>query len=117
MEKWYQSGASIFLICWIDQSSGEGRCVTGFAGMMVLICLTFRKDTDLGMQGECVWKLGLCASAGVGDDYVELKNPVFHLRKRVYAAKEKRNEGHKANIAITSGPSVSSSENWENGPG
>lgn len=101
----------------MDQSRGEGRCATGFGDTMVLICLTCRKDTDLGMQGVCVWKLGLCAWAGVGGDYVELKNLVFHLRKRVYAAKEKRNEGHKANIAITSGPSVSSSENWESGPG
>lgn len=50
----------------VDQSRGEGRCVTGFGGMMVLICLTCRNDIDLGMQGECVWKLGLCAWAGVG---------------------------------------------------
>lgn len=62
-------------------------------------------------------EIGIVCMGWGGGNYVELKNLVFHLRKRVYAAKEKRNEGHKANIAITSGPSVSSSENWENGPG
>lgn len=93
MEKWYQSCASVYLICWIDQSRGEGRCVPGFGGMMVLICLTCRKDTDVDMLGweSVCGNWDLCAWAGEGGDYVELKNLGFHLRKRVYAAKEKRN--------------------------
>lgn len=58
----------------------------------------------------------MCVEIGTGvrGDYVELKNQGFHLRKRVYATMEKRNWGHKANTAITSGGSVSLSENWEN---
>lgn len=55
---------------------------------------------------------------GVQGDCVELKTLEFYLRGRGICSKEKRGSWwHKANIAITSGTSVSSPENWENGAG